>query len=34
MSDTQNTTAPETRKITVKAFRFNAETDYLPYYKT
>ena len=23
----------ETRKITIKAFRFNAETDYLPYYK-
>jgi len=22
------------RKITIKAFRFNAETDYLPYYKT
>ena len=22
------------RKVTVKAFRFNAETDYLPYYKT
>ncbi|MBD3790266.1 MAG: succinate dehydrogenase/fumarate reductase iron-sulfur subunit [Campylobacterales bacterium] len=24
----------ETKKITIKAFRFNAETDYLPYYKT
>jgi succinate dehydrogenase / fumarate reductase iron-sulfur subunit len=24
----------DTRKITIKAFRFNAETDYLPYYKT
>ena len=23
----------ETKKITIKAFRFNAETDYLPYYK-
>jgi len=22
------------RKVTIKAFRFNAETDYLPYYKT
>ncbi|MDD2400405.1 MAG: succinate dehydrogenase/fumarate reductase iron-sulfur subunit [Sulfurovum sp.] len=24
----------ETKKVTIKAFRFNAETDYLPYYKT
>ena len=24
----------EKREITIKAFRFNAETDYLPYYKT
>lgn len=24
----------QTKKITIKAFRFNAETDYLPYYKT
>ena len=23
-----------TRKVTIKAFRFNAETDYLPYYKS
>ena len=23
----------DTRKVTIKAFRFNAETDYLPYYK-
>ncbi|HIP61383.1 MAG TPA: succinate dehydrogenase/fumarate reductase iron-sulfur subunit [Sulfurovum sp.] len=23
-----------TRKVTIKAFRFNVETDYLPYYKT
>ena len=23
----------ETREVTIKAFRFNAETDYLPYYK-
>ncbi len=26
-------TKSETRKVTIKAFRFNAETDYLPYYK-
>jgi len=24
----------ETRKVTIKAFRFNSETDYLPYYKS
>ena len=24
----------DTKKITIKTFRFNAETDYLPYYKT
>ena len=24
----------DTRKVTIKAFRFNAETDYLPYYKS
>jgi succinate dehydrogenase / fumarate reductase iron-sulfur subunit len=24
----------ETKKVTIKAFRFNKETDYLPYYKT
>jgi succinate dehydrogenase / fumarate reductase iron-sulfur subunit len=30
----EETTKVETRKVTLKAFRFNAETDYLPYYKT
>jgi succinate dehydrogenase / fumarate reductase iron-sulfur subunit len=34
MSNEKNNNAGETRKVTVKAFRFNAETDYLPYYKT
>ncbi len=34
MSDMTQNPTPETRKVTIKAFRFNAETDYLPYYKT
>ena len=34
MSNEKNSTAGEMRKISVKAFRFNRETDYLPYYKT
>jgi len=29
-----NITGDQTRKVTIKAFRFNAETDYLPSYKT
>jgi succinate dehydrogenase / fumarate reductase iron-sulfur subunit len=29
-----NMTGDQTRKVTIKAFRFNAETDYLPSYKT
>jgi len=34
MSEKKENTAAQTRKVTIKAFRFNAETDYLPYYKT
>ena len=33
MSETVDITTNETRKVTIKAFRFNAETDYLPYTK-
>jgi succinate dehydrogenase / fumarate reductase iron-sulfur subunit len=29
-----NMTGDQTRRVTIKAFRFNAETDYLPSYKT
>ncbi len=34
MSDKTENTASQSRKVNIKAFRFNAETDYLPYYKT
>ncbi|CAA6810217.1 MAG: Succinate dehydrogenase iron-sulfur protein (EC, partial [uncultured Sulfurovum sp.] len=30
----ENIAGATTRKVTIKAFRFNAETDYLPSYKS